>query len=90
MPAVGGSAPLTGMQFACFPVNRVTVLADSNGWTSMALLRRHKYDPTVPVVVRVDERSDPLASMVFAVEWVVRVNGPVLCRPEKFGVGVVI
>ena len=82
MPAVGGSAPLTGMQFACFPVNRVTVLADSNGLTAMALLRRHKFDPTVPVVVRVDERGDPLASMVFVVDWIALVNGPVLCRAE--------
>ena len=82
MPAVGGSAPSTGIQFACFPVNPVTVLADSSGLTAMALMKRHKYDPTVPVVVRVDQRGDPLAIMVFADEWVARVSGPVLCRPE--------
>jgi hypothetical protein len=70
------------MQLACFPVSPVTVLADSNVLTAMALLRRHKFDSTVPLVVRVDDRGDSLASLVFAVEWVARVIGPVLCREE--------
>lgn len=79
---MGRSAPSTEIQFACFPVSPVKVFADSNGLPAMALMRRHKYDPSVPVVVRVDERGDPLASMVIADEWVARVSGPVLCRPE--------
>jgi CBS domain-containing protein len=73
---VGESALSTGMQLACFPVNPITVLADSSVLTAMALLRRHKFDSTVSLVVRVDERGDPLASMVFAVELVAPVIGP--------------
>ena len=57
-------------------VNPGTVFPDLNGLAAMALLRRHKFVSTVPLVVRVDERGDPLASMVFAVEWVAPVIGP--------------
>ena len=82
MSAVGEWALSKGMQLVCFSVNPVTVLADSNVLTAMALLRRHKFDSTVPLFVRVDERGDPLASMVFAVEWIAPVIEPVLCREE--------
>ena len=59
--SVLGESPLsTGMKLAYFPVNPLRVLADSKVLTAMELLRRHKFDSTVPLVVRVDERGRPI------------------------------
>ena len=81
------------MQLTRLLENPGTVLADFNGLGAMAMLRRHKLDSAVAVlvVVPISKRCDPLGSMDFACEWFARVIGPICRRAEKrFGVGVVI
>ena len=62
-----------------------TVPADLFCLTIMTLLRRHEFDPAVPVpmVVPVDERSDPFTGLPFGDKGFAEVIRPILHRPEQ-------
>jgi len=56
-----------------------TVAADLNSLTAMALLRRHKLDAAVAVlvVIPVHKLGNPLAGLLFIAEWPAGGVGPV-------------
>ena len=62
-----------------------TVPADLRSLAIVTLLRRHEFDPAVPVpmVVPVDERSDPLTGLPFGDKGFAGVIRPILHRPEQ-------
>ena len=56
--------------------------------TVMALLGRHEFDPAVPgpvpMVVPVDERSDPFTGLLFGEKGFAGVIRPILSAPRDF------
>ena len=62
MPAAGVSAPAFWMRSASFLIDLGTSFASGNGRSATPLNGCHEFDAavTVPVVVPVDERGDPL------------------------------
>ncbi len=64
---------------------RQTVPADLRSLAIVTLLRRHELDPALPMpmVIPVDERSDPLTGLPFAGKGLVGVIRPILHRPEQ-------
>jgi hypothetical protein len=67
--------------------------ADLHSLATVTLLGRHEFDPAVPVpmVVPVDECSDPLTGLLFAGKGLAGVFRPILHGPEQgFGVRVVV
>jgi hypothetical protein len=61
--------------------------------TAVSLDGCHELDAavTVPMVVPVDERGDPLAGLLFGGKWLAGVIMPIFHRPEQgFRVGVVV
>ncbi len=67
--------------------------ADLHCLAIVTLLGRHEFDAAVAVlvVVPVDERSDPLTSLLFGGKWLARVIRPVFhCPEQRFRVRVVV
>ena len=62
-----------------------TVAADLNSLTAMALLRRHKLDAAVAVlvVIPVHTGGNPEAGLLLAAEWPAGVVGPVFNGAEQ-------
>ena len=60
MPRTCGSDPSSGIQLRRLLVSPGTVLAEFNGYASLALVANHQFDATVavPVVVPVDDSGD--------------------------------
>ena len=63
-----------------------TVPADLRSPTIVTLLRRHEFDPAVPVpmVVPVDERSAPFTGLPFGDKGFAGVIRPILSAPRDF------
>jgi len=62
-----------------------TVPADLCSLSIVTLLRRHEFDPavTVPMVVPVDERRDPITGLPFGAKGLAGAIRPILHRPEQ-------
>ena len=62
-----------------------TVPADLRSLTIVTMLRRHEFDPAVPVpmVVPVDERSDPFTGLPFGGKGLAGVIRPIFQRTEQ-------
>ena len=67
--------------------------ADLHSLTIVTLMGRHEFDPavTMPVVVPVDERGDPLTGLPFRGKGLAGIIRPVFhCPEQRFGVRVVV
>ena len=68
-----------------FVVHHGSIPADLNGVSAVTLLRRHELDAAVPVpmVVPVDERSDPFTGLLFGGKGLAGVIRPIFQCPEQ-------
>jgi len=92
-PATNLSAPAFWICNAGYLIDAGTLAADLNSLTAMPLLRRHKFDSAVAVlvVIPIHKRRNPLPGFFFAAEWPVGVVRPVFNGAEmRFGIGIVV
>ena len=87
------SAPALWIRPAGDLIDLGTLLANGDGRSAVPLNGCHEFDPAVavPVVVPVDERSDPLTGLLLGGKGLAGVVRSVFHGPEqRFGVGVVV
>jgi len=93
MPTPGVSAPACWIRSAGVLIDLSTLLANGDGRSAVSLNGCQELDAAVPVpmVVPVDECSDPLTGLFFGGKGLAGVIRPILHGPEQgFGVRVVV